>query len=192
MIIETSDWTDLSTASPTEQVRTVVVRYGRVPRVARFTAMSVDCARDALVVVATDRGEELAVVLAAETLRSTGNSLESATGSVLRVATGDDSQLASVLQKEADDQFERWQQLVADRKLQLQIIDLEYTLDRKLIVYTLNERGPETTRLSLLAAAAGLGLIHVEPVSAKDSVEAPPKKTGGCGSGSCGCSTKRS
>ena len=46
----------------------------------------------------------------------------------------------------------------------MELIDLEWTLDKsKLILYVLNDRGPEATRLGLQAAAAGLGTVEVQP-----------------------------
>ncbi|MCA9058814.1 MAG: hypothetical protein KDA85_09950, partial [Planctomycetaceae bacterium] len=67
--------------------------------------------------------------------------------------------------------------------LQLQLIDLEWTLDRsRIVLYVLNDRGAETTRLALLAAAAGLGIIHVQSVSADGVIQ----QSSGCGSGGCG------
>ncbi|MFO0976393.1 MAG: hypothetical protein U0996_08345 [Planctomycetaceae bacterium] len=64
------------------------------------------------------------------------------------------------------------------------MIDIERTLDRRLILYVLNEHDPETTRLALLAAAGGHGIIHVQPVTS-DGIP-PEKSKGGCGD--CGCS----
>jgi hypothetical protein len=53
-------------------------------------------------------------------------------------------------------------------------------------LYVLTERGPATTTLALQAAAEGLGLIEVQPVSAAGLVAVP--SGGGCGTGGCGCS----
>ena len=64
-------------------------------------------------------------------------------------------------------------------------MDIEQTLDgEKHILYVLSVRGAETTRLALLAAAAGLGIVSVQPVDAEGIVDGTGS---GCGSG-CGCS----
>ena len=82
-------------------------------------------------------------------------------------------------------EFLDWQQRLADWQLQLQLTDLEWTLDQQqIILYVLNGQDAETTRLALLAAAAGLGIIHVQPVAAEGVVQATGG--GGCGSGGCG------
>ena len=62
------------------------------------------------------------------------------------------------------------------------ISDLEWMLDRKkLILYVLNDRGPECTKLGLQAAAAGLGTVEVQPVGADGPL--PVASLGG----GCGC-----
>ena len=65
--------------------------------------------------------------------------------------------------------------------MQLELIDIERTLDDRLVLYVLNDRSAETTRLALLAAAGGFGVIHVQPVSAEGVVQTG----GGGGCGSC-------
>ena len=70
----------------------------------------------------------------------------------------------------------------------MELLDLEWTLDRgKLVVYVLGGRGPDTTRLALLAAASGQASIEVQPVSTEGLVPLE-RSGGGCGSGGCGCS----
>ena len=65
--------------------------------------------------------------------------------------------------------------------------DMEWTLDRqKLVLYVLGGRGPETTKLALQAAAAGLAVVEVQPVDANGPVPVPAAGGGGCGSGGCG------
>ena len=80
--------------------------------------------------------------------------------------------------------LERHLRMLDERNVDVQLVDLEWTLDRgKLILYVLNERGPECTKLAIQAAAAGFGLIEVQPVSKDGLVDLP--KGGGCGSGGC-------
>ena len=81
--------------------------------------------------------------------------------------------------------FGVWEDRIRDWKIDVQLIELEWTLDReRLILYVLNERGPECTKLAIQAAAAGFGIIDVQPVGA-DGVA--PLSGGGCGS--CGGGT---
>jgi cell fate regulator YaaT (PSP1 superfamily) len=133
--------------------------------------------------VRTHRGLELATVL--ETLRPAAKPEEVESDFVVvREATAEDQFEFTGLATRAGDEFEAWTKRIADWKLDLQLVDLEWTLDReKLILYVLNDRGPECTRLAIQAAAEGLGLVEVQPVAATGLV--PKEQGGGCGS--CGC-----
>lgn len=161
----------------------VLARYGRVPQVARFAAWGDKPERTAAVVVSTDRGQELATVLhtlSAKAMTSDGETA-APTGELLRLATADDLDRSAKDQKTAEDSFADWSIRAEKWKLQLELIDVERTLDDRLILYVLNDRSAETTRLALLAAAGGFGVIHVQPVSAEGVVQA---SGGGCGT--CG------
>lgn len=108
---------------------------------------------------------------------------------ILRRASADDLSQAATNQSRCETDFIEWCDRIAAWGLDLQLIDLEWTLDEsKLIFYVLNERGPDCTRLALQAAASGFGIIEVQPVDAEGIVQAP-QTGGGCGSGGCGCGT---
>ena len=157
-----------------------LARYGRVPQVARFAGFGPAVDRGAKIVVGTDRGEEIALVLQTTENRKP-ETPEGMTGEVIRVASDDDLATAAKNEQSTEAAFPGWIERCAKWKLQLELIDLEMTLDSRLILYVLNDRGAETTRMALLAAAAGLGIVHVQPVSAEGIVQA----SGGGGCGSC-------
>lgn len=161
-----------------------LARFGAVPQVARFVSAQPPCSRGDRIVVRTDRGLEVATVL--QSVRIPEN--EEWTGEIIRPATAADEADAARVHREAADEFSAWIQRVEKWKLQLELIDLEWTLDRQRIFYVLNDRGAETTRMALLAAAGGFGIVHVQPVSAEGVVTG--QTGGGCGTGSCGCSTE--
>jgi hypothetical protein len=177
----------------------LLVRYGNVPEVARFTHDLADPpGRLERVVVYTHRGLKLGTTL--EILRTPPKSQNGANGHsdhagdeesaqrVLRRATPDDEARHAELSREAQGAFGEWQSRIADWKLDLDLIDLEWTLDRqKLVLYVLGGRGPETTKLALQAAAAGLAVVEVQPVDANGPVPVALGSGGGCGSGGCGC-----
>ncbi|MCA9034086.1 MAG: hypothetical protein KDA91_03095 [Planctomycetaceae bacterium] len=166
----------------------VLARYGSVPQVARFlfTAPFQQFCRGEAVIVTTNRGEELVQVL--ETT-STSEELET-TGEVLRMATQEDIDRMEQLRSNAEQQFIEWSQRIRDWGVQLELIDTEWTLSDRLILYVLNGRDAETTRLALLAAANGFGIVHVQPVNADGIIPLETKSgcgTGGYGKGGCGC-----
>lgn len=165
----------------------LLARYGRVPQVARFAGFGASPARGALVVVSTERGEELASVLQILPAPKLSDAAPALTGELIRVATSEDTQLGDSQTQRAEADFAAWLKRAAQWKLQLELIDTEYTLDEKFILYVLNDRNAETTRLALLAAAGGFGIVHVQPVSSEGIVQS----TSGGGGGGCGsCSTE--
>lgn len=164
-----------------------LVRYGAVSEVARCWAdESARLVRGDTVVVRTHRGAELGAVLE-RVPQYPGHSTGDSAGhfEVLRRATPDDERRHAELREQCRHEFGAWCRRIDEWNLQLQLIDLEWTLDRcKLILYVLNERGPDCTRLALLAAAAGFGVIEVQPVQADGLKPAePPGGSCGCGSG---------
>lgn len=172
----------------------VLVRYALIPQVARFgvseelyAELSDQLTRHAQIVINTDRSAEIGQVL--EVVRVATSADENpVTGDVLRMATEADLQTHAENRRRADAEFAGWDTRMANWKLQLQLIDIEFTLSgEQIVLYVLNGQDAETTRLALLAAAAGLGIIHVQPVSADGMVAKEPSGGGGCGSGGGGC-----
>ncbi len=165
-----------------------LVRYGTVPEVARFANDSPERpTRGTMVVVETDRGLQLGMVL--EQLKpSFDPSKEIETEfKLIRSATDLDLETADRLVRDCEEAFPAWCARISQWGLNLELVDLEWTFDRqKLILYVLCERGPDSTKLALQAAAGGLGVIEVQPVSSTGLVTIP-QSGGGCGSGGGGC-----
>ena len=171
--------------------QTLLVRYGAIPEVARFLQRGGEpLAHGDTVVVRTHRGIELGMSL------GTGGASEPAPEHsddrdfiVLRRATTEDRQRAELVRSESEREYSAWRQRIGQWDLRLELIDLERTLDgEKLILYVLNDRGPECTRLALQAAAAGHGIIEVQPVGLEGLVTLPSSQGScgtGCGSGGC-------
>ncbi|MFQ5733466.1 MAG: PSP1 C-terminal domain-containing protein [Planctomycetaceae bacterium] len=164
----------------------VLVRYGVIPETARFDpGEGGPYARGQCVVARTHRGTELGTVL--ETIPRDGSGDDPADRPcVVRVALAEDERQFREHQRECVTQFETWQRRIADWELELELIDLEWTLDRaKLVLYVLNDRGADCTKLAIYAAAEGLGTVEVQPVTA-DGLVRMESPGGGCGSGGCG------
>ncbi|MBI1344909.1 hypothetical protein GC163_01320 [bacterium] len=163
-----------------------LVRYGQVPEVARCAAPAdMVLERQQSVVVQTHRGLQIGSVL--ERARPLTTSPDDTTEfTIIRAAHAEDFASANRGRERAEAEFPQWLARIAEWQLDLDLIDIEWTLDgEKQILYVLTERGPATTNLALQAAAAGLGLIEVQPVAAEGLVTLP--SSGGCGSGGCGC-----
>jgi cell fate regulator YaaT (PSP1 superfamily) len=163
-----------------------LVRYGKFPEVARFAlATAEQPERGATVVVETDRGLQTGTVL--ECLQPSFDPMKESDTEfkLIRIASPMDLDAAHKLTQESETQFVEWCARISQWGLNLELVDLEWTLDRqKLILYVLCDRGPDTTKLALQAAASGFGIIEVQPVSANGLVAIPQS---GCGSGGGGC-----
>lgn len=166
------------------QQKTTLVRYGQVPEVSRFDLPDeVTLDRGDTVVVETHRGIMLGELL--EEVRDSNR--DSEREKIVRKATDEDLQAHNSNRTKVEQSFNDWCDRIEKWNLDLQLVDLEWTLDgSKLIFYVLNERGPDCTKLALQAAAAGFGIIEVQPIDGDGLVELPPSG-GGCGSGGGGC-----
>jgi cell fate regulator YaaT (PSP1 superfamily) len=175
----------------------ILVRYGAVPEVARFAHdFDTPPARLERVIVNSHHGLQIGTTL--ENLRAGGSRSLAPTGAeppdetdperrVLRRATPEDETRQAELRRDADESFATWQRRIQEWNLALELVDIEWTLDRqKLVLYVLGGRGAETTKLALQAAAAGLAVVEVQPVNAEGPIPVA-SGGGGCGSGGCGC-----
>ncbi len=177
-----------------------LVRYGTISEVAHFE-IPPDFVRNRgdRVVVRTHRGIELGTLLADEgnvSKQPAGGNGSDANShdpgdrdpnqqSILRTATVVDEEAATRLRSECEQDFGDWRERIEKWNLSLELIDLEWTLDKsKLILYVLNDRGPESTKLALQAAAAGYGIVEVQTVGPDGPIA--QSTGGGCGSGHCG------
>ena len=158
---------------------TLLVRYGAMAEVARFAVEDgIPPTVGEAVVVRSSRGEELGTVVAPASAESPAD-----LPAVLRVATAADRDAADRYRAECHGEFPVWQGRIREWGVDLELIDLERTLDgEKLVLYVLNDRGPETTKLALRAAAAGFGVIEVQPVGPEGLIHVA--SGGGCGN--CG------
>ncbi len=175
--------------STTAVRETVLVRYGAIAEVARFRIATAEpLKRGARVLVQTHRGVELGTLLqdVDENCQRVSPSEDESELEILRTATKEDLRQQGEDRAAGEAQFETWCRRIAEWKLNLELVDLEWLHGRKkLVLYVLNERGPDCTKLALQAAAAGLGIIEVQPVDAQGLVQL--ETGGGCGSGECGC-----
>ncbi len=170
-----------------------LVRYGVIPEIARFWANDLDgLERDQQVVIHSPRGLEIGTLLQKIPVKSASDTDETpAEMEIVRQASSSDEATDRAMREECQLAFGEWWSRIRDWQLELELVDLEWTLDRqKLILYVLTGRGPETTKLALFAATAGYASVEVQPVSKDGLVPMPAPQGGGCGCGDGGgCST---
>ena len=170
----------MSTVTNAPAIAFILARYGAMGEVGRFASEIESLVMGTCVVVETSRGPQIARVIAES--QPSGED-ETATRPVLRIASETDLREAARLREVCETSFSEWERRIDEWDVDLQLIDIERTLaGEKEILYVLNDRGPETTKLALRAAAAGLGVIEVQPVGMEGVIEI--KQSGGCGS--CG------
>jgi cell fate regulator YaaT (PSP1 superfamily) len=94
-----------------------------------------DHARGEQVVVRSDRGTELGELLCPVSERTAEFMPNAARGEILRLVTDDDRALESRLAQDRDPVFATCQQLIAKRRLQMNLVDLEMIQGRERVVF---------------------------------------------------------
>ena len=135
--------TATATAEPASNFASYVIRYGSMRKVGEFTARARDrYQRGDEVVVRSSRGVEWGEVLCAGTQRTREYLKQSdSVGRILRLVSDEDRRsLEEVLQKETE-HFDVGQQMINDRKLQMQLVDIEQVFGgERLVLYYLAEQ----------------------------------------------------
>lgn len=174
--------------SPGTSAQIVLVRAGRMPEVERaVVSEGLTVQRGDVVILETPRGPLTGRVLedVSKTWRLVPHEALPAI-TVQRPPTEDDEVTIRELESLSAQEFMPWIMRIRSWDLDLELVDLEKTLDgEKWILYVLAGRGPDCTKLALQAAAAGLGIIEVQPIQAAGT--RPKEVAKGCGSGSGGC-----
>jgi len=114
-----------------------VVRYGLIRHVAPFSLKGPQTyARGDSVVVRSDRGMELGEVLCEATDRAVKFLPSSETaGHIVRIATIEDEQSSGELHEKERIEFHDCAEMIRERKLQMELIDVEHVLGGERIVF---------------------------------------------------------
>lgn len=199
--VESSDEAFTTASSLTEpakaSARQLLVRYGAVPEVVRCavllavsgTELSVPARGDELL-IETPRGLFPATVLEQLAPRHAreAEGEDALSFTMVRPLTPADRITLTELTRSAREEFRRWSDRIRDWKLDLELLDSEWSFDRsRLVLFVLGGRGAETTRLALNAVGIGIEYLEVQPVDGNGPV--PVQAAGGsCGTGGgCGC-----
>jgi len=114
-----------------------VVRYGLMRHVAPFTVKGPqNYVRGESVVIRSDRGMELGEVLCEASDRAVNYLKRSETvGQILRSTTLDDEQSTGTLHEKERIEFEDCQEMIRERKLQMELVDVEHIFGGERIVF---------------------------------------------------------
>ena len=115
---------------------TYVVRYGRMRFLGEFTGLpDHDHTRGEQVVVRSDRGTELGEVLCPVSERTARFMSNPAQGEILRLGTHEDRDQEARLAADREPVFATCQELIAKRRLQMNLVDLEMIQGRERVVF---------------------------------------------------------
>lgn len=191
--VETSAEITLTDPPAMAASRQLLVRYGAVPEVVRCAvppAESTVPARGDELLVETPRGLFPATVLEQLAPRHARDAEgeDALSFTMVRRLTPADRVILAEQSRLARDEFRRWSDRIRDWKLELELLDSEWSFDRsRLVLYVLGGRGAETTRLALNAVGIGIEYLEVQPVDGNGPVPVQAA-SGSCGSGGdCGC-----
>ncbi|MFO0892541.1 MAG: regulatory iron-sulfur-containing complex subunit RicT [Isosphaeraceae bacterium] len=150
-----------------------VVRYGRVRLVTECEEPPGQVlARGDRVVIRSDRGLELAEVLCPASERTTRLLESPHRGEILRQATGEDLAQEAAQRLAQEQAFETCQQLIATRRLQMKLVDVEIILGRERIVfYYLAEKRVDFRELVKDLARALRTRIEMRQIGVRDEAK---------------------
>ncbi len=140
-----------------------VVRYGATRFIGEFTSKGRDnYPRGGQVIVRSDRGLEVGEVLCAATDRTREFlGAAEAKGHVLRESTDQDRQKIDDLKRQERDEFRGCQELIAQHKLPMQLVDVEHLFGgERLLFYYLSENRVDFREL--VKALAGRFRVRIE------------------------------
>lgn len=151
-----------------------VVRYGISRHVAEFTAkFPQPLSRNAQVIIRTDRGVEWGEVLcaASDKTREYLSTTDDA-GAILREASAEDYDKREELRAKEREEFQNGQQLIVERKLQMQLVDLEHLFgDERLVFYYLAENRVDFRELVKSLAKTFHTRIEMRQIGVRDEAK---------------------
>ncbi len=150
-----------------------VARYGRMRFLGEFASSAGQAfLRGQKVVVRTDRGSELAEILCPSSERTARFLENPARGQILRVATEEDEQAGVGLEKIRDKGFEACQELIARRRLQMDLVDVEPILGgERLVFYYLAEKRVDFRELVKDLARVFRTRIEMRQIGVRDEAK---------------------
>ena len=152
---------------------TYVVRYGRMRFLGEYAGPGdQEHRRGQQVVIRSDRGTELGEVLCPATRRPREYLENPVQGEILRPATGEDLDQEAALDAAQKEAFATCQELIARRRLQMDLVDVEVILGRERIVfYYLAEKRVDFRELVKDLARALRTRIEMRQIGVRDEAK---------------------
>ena len=179
----------MSAASTADGPARYIVRHGAMRLMGEFTAADGSAFdRGHRVAVRTDRGLELGEVLCPSTPQAIACLPEPTRGDLLRRVTADDLRREELLRANTGKQFDTAARLVAEHKLQMQIVDVEPIFGgERLVFYFLAEKRVDFRELVRAMAREFQTRIELRQIGVRDEAKLKADY-GDCGKPVC-CNT---
>ena len=179
----------MTTAPTADGPTRFIVRHGAMRLLGEFTPADGSAYdRGHRVVVRTDRGQELGDVLCPSTPQAVAYLPEPTRGDLLRRVTDDDVRREQTLRANAGKQFDTAARLVADHKLQMQLVDVEPIFGgERLVFYFLAEKRVDFRELVRAMAREFQTRIELRQIGVRDEAKLKADY-GDCGKPVC-CNT---
>ena len=130
----------IRSVDPVEQIYHLVVRYGAMRVLGLFSAREL-LPRGSEVIARTVRGLEHGTVLSPATPAATAQLHDADRGEVIRLLTADDRHRLDQLRLRMRQEYAIAQRLVAEHRLQMQLVDIEHLFgDERIVLYFLAEK----------------------------------------------------
>lgn len=151
-----------------------VVRYGIARQVGEFSAkFSMPLSRSAQVIIRSERGVEWGEVLcpASDKTREYLNASDEA-GAILREANSEDFDKRETIRSKERDEFRGGQEMISERKLQMQLVDVEHLFgDERLVFYYLAENRVDFRELVKALAKHFHTRIEMRQIGVRDEAK---------------------
>src|SRR5688500_1500882 len=179
----------MSSAPTADGLPKYIVRHGAMRLLGEFTPADGSAYdRGQRVVVRTERGQELGDVLCPSTPEAVAYLPEPTRGDLLRRLTADDLRREELLRASSGKQFDTAARLVADHKLQMQLVDVEPIFGgERLVFYFLAEKRVDFRELVRAMAREFQTRIELRQIGVRDEAKLKADY-GDCGKPVC-CNT---
>lgn len=169
-----------------------IVRHGVMRALGDFEAKDeLGVARGMQVVVRSDRGHEVGEVLCPAETRAVEMISEPTRGHIVRVVNGEDLQRLERLRDTENQEFESCRRFVYDRKLQMELVDVEHLFGgERIVFYFLAEKRVDFRDLVKDLARAYQTRIEMRQIGVRDEAKLLADY-GDCGKPVC-CNTHMS
>lgn len=151
-----------------------VVRYGVTRLVAEFsTKLNQSLSRLSDVIIRTDRGIEWGVVLSIASERTSEYlGVKEDRGIILRFPTLEDHTKKDLLTRKEVDEFRICQQMISERKMQMQLVDVEHIFgEERIIFYYLAEQRVDFRELVKALAKELHARIEMRQIGVRDEAK---------------------